>query len=67
MNCMPKSDPKITFEPRPLKVGTEWHVVATYPRGQKEHIAGFHSEAEAIEWIASESCQAWLRARGYTE
>jgi hypothetical protein len=64
---MAKNDPKITFEPKPLKVGPEWHVVATYPRGQKEHITGFHSEAEAIEWIAGEGCQAWLRARGYAE
>ena len=44
---------KITFEPRPLKVGPEWHVVATYPMGGKEHIKGFRSEAEAMAWMKS--------------
>lgn len=64
---MPHADAKITFEPKPLKAGSEWTIVATYPRGQKEHIAGFHSEEDALDWLASEGCRAWLRARGYAE
>jgi hypothetical protein len=56
---------KITLEPRPLKVGPEWHVVATYPMGSKEHITGFRSEAEALEWMKSDRCAAWVKARGY--
>jgi hypothetical protein len=56
---------KITLESRPLKVGPEWHVVATYPMGSKEHITGFRSEAEALEWMKSDRCAAWVKARGY--
>jgi hypothetical protein len=56
---------KITLEPRPLKVGPEWHVVATYPMGGKEHIIGFRSEAEALAWMKSDRCAAWVKARGY--
>ena len=59
--------PTMTFDPRPLKLGAEWHIVANYPTGQKEHIAGFHNEEEALDWLASDGCQAWLRARGYAE
>ena len=61
---------EIIFEPKPRKIGREWRVVATYPSGQKEHITGFASEGEAIEWLASKSSQVWRMARfiacGYT-
>jgi hypothetical protein len=48
-----------------LKAGTEWQVVATYPTGQKEHIGGFKSEAEAVTWIGSPKCLAWIKVQGY--
>lgn len=48
-----------------LKAGIEWQVVATYPTGQKEHIGGFMSEAEAVTWIGSPRCLAWIRVQGY--
>ncbi len=51
---------EIIFEPKPRKIGREWRVVATYPSGQKEHITGFASEGEAIEWLASKSSQVAL-------
>jgi hypothetical protein len=57
----------VTFDSEPLWVGSEWHLVATYPSGQREHVTGFKSEAEAIEWLASGRCQAWLKARGYAK
>jgi hypothetical protein len=59
--------PKVTFDPKPLKRGPEWYLVATYPSGQQEHISGFKTEADAIEWLASSRCQAWLKARGYAK
>ena len=69
--CMAQTKPEIIFEPKPRRIGLEWRVVATYPSGQKEHIAGFASEAEATEWLASNSSQAWrmarLMARGYAK
>jgi hypothetical protein len=34
----------IKFQPLPLNVGMEWHVVVTYPSGHKEHIAGFKNQ-----------------------
>ncbi|MDR3420462.1 MAG: hypothetical protein P4L80_04345 [Xanthobacteraceae bacterium] len=62
---MAENRPKITFETKPLKVGPEWHLVATFPSGQQEHITGFKTEAEAIGWLDGSRYQAWLKARGY--
>jgi len=61
---MARNVPKVTFDPKPLKSGTDWYVVATYPSGQHEHITGFKTEADAIEWLDSSRRQAWLKARG---
>ena len=62
---MVKDAAKIKFEPRPLKIGLGWHIVATYPSGLQEHIIGFKTQAEATEWLANGRRQAWLKARGY--
>ncbi len=62
---MPKSADKITFEVRPLKVGSGWYVVVTYPGGMQEHVPGFHNETEAEEWMSGKGRQMWLRARGF--
>ncbi len=63
--------PEIAFEPKPRRIGLEWRVIASYPSGQKEHITGFASEAEAVAWLESNSSQAWrvarLMARGYAK
>jgi hypothetical protein len=48
-----------------LKAENEWQVVATFPTGQKQHIAGFRSEAEAVAWIGSPRCLAWIKVQGY--
>jgi hypothetical protein len=56
---------KISFEPQPLKVGVEWCVVAIYPKGQQERIAGFKTEREAVDWIGSSAALNWVKARGY--
>jgi hypothetical protein len=48
-----------------LKAENEWQVVATFPTGQKQHIAGFKSEAEAMSWIGSPRRLAWIRVQGY--
>lgn len=55
----------IKFQPLPLKVGMEWHVVVTYPSGHKEHIAGFKHQTEAVNWIGSPPCMQWVKERGY--
>jgi hypothetical protein len=55
----------IAFEAVPLKVGTQWQVVATYPTGQKEQIGGFKDRTEAVTWIGGPQCLAWIKARGY--
>jgi hypothetical protein len=66
LSSMPIAGTKITFDPKPLKIGTRWHIVATYhPSGQQEHITGFRDEAEAKEWLAGKGCQVWRKARGY--
>jgi len=67
LRFMAKDVSKVTFNPKPLKSGTGWYVVATYPGGQQEHIPGFKTEAEAVEWLASSRCLAWLKARGYAK
>jgi hypothetical protein len=60
---MDQPEPEIIFEPRPRRIGMQWRVVAIYSNGQKEHISGFADQAEALEWLASDSCQAWRLAR----
>lgn len=67
LGLMAKSVPKVTFDPKPRKVGPGWRLVATFPSGQQEYITGFKSEADAVEWLASSRCQAWLKARGYAK
>jgi hypothetical protein len=63
---MPQSTDQVAFALKPLKVGEGWHIVATHPSGQQELITGFHSEAEAKEWLAgSKGFKAWLKTRGY--
>jgi hypothetical protein len=57
---MTKDVSKVTFDPKPLKSGTGWYVVATYPGSQQEHIPGFKTEAEAVEWLASTYASACL-------
>jgi hypothetical protein len=57
---MAKAADKITFDPRPFKVGAEWRVVATYPGERQEHLTGFRSEADAKHWITNGS-KAWLK------
>jgi hypothetical protein len=52
---------KVTFDPKPIRLGVAWGLVATHAlSGQQEH-----SETEAKEWLASKGCKAWLKTRGY--
>ena len=60
---MTQIEPQIIFDPYPRRIGLQWRVIATLPNGQKEHISGFESQAEAVDWLASDSCQAWRVAR----
>ena len=62
---MTKPSMIVRFETRPLKIGEGWQVVANYPDGQKENITGFKTEIEAADWIDSDSCVDWVKARGY--
>ena len=62
---MPKSADKVAFDTKPLKEGSGWYIVVTYPGGMQEHIPGFENEAEAQEWLMGKGRQTWLRARGY--
>jgi hypothetical protein len=55
----------VTFDQIPVKVGPTWRLTATHPSGQQEHVSGFHTAAEALDWLASDGCAAWLRTRGY--
>ena len=59
---MAKPTGEITLAAQPVKVGAQWHVVGTYPGGQQEHITGFKTEADALDWIATESAN-WLKNR----
>jgi len=57
----------VTFNPEPIKVGLVWGLVVTHAlSGQQEHVLGFHSPAEAKQWLASNGCVAWLKTRGYS-
>jgi len=57
---------QVVFALKPPQAGESWHIVATHPSGQQEHISGFHDKAEAEEWLAgSKGIKAWLKTRGY--
>jgi hypothetical protein len=56
----------IKFEPLPVNIGAEWQVVVTYPTGETEHVGGFGSETEALDWIGSAACFEWVRAQRYS-
>lgn len=64
---MAETASKFRFVPQPLKVGTEWQVIAHYGDGREEHITGFKSETEALNWIGGSACYAWLKERGLVE
>jgi hypothetical protein len=53
---------EITLAAQPVKFGAQWHVVGTYPGGQSEHITGFKTETDALDWIVNDSA-AWLQKR----
>jgi hypothetical protein len=56
----------VTFDQRPIRNGGTWALLAVHGlSGQREDVVGFHCAEEAIEWLGSNGCQAWLRARGY--
>jgi len=62
------STDKVTFNPKPIRLGLAWGLVATRAlSGQQENIVGFHTETEAKEWLASKGYRAWLRTRGYVK
>jgi hypothetical protein len=48
-----------------LTAGNEWQVMATFPTGKTKHIGGFKGEAEAVAWIGSPRCLAWIKVQGY--
>ncbi len=63
---MVQSADQVRFALKPLKPGEGWYIIATHPSGQREHIAGFHDEREAEEWLSNSSgLRAWQKARGY--
>jgi hypothetical protein len=64
MSKAPRPATTIKFEAM-LAAGNEWQVVATFPTAQKKQISWFKSEAEAVAWIGSPRCLAWIKVQGY--
>jgi hypothetical protein len=56
---MASHKPKVTFEARQMKRGSDWYVLMRASTSQV-HISGFKSETEANRWIATESAE-WLK------
>ena len=50
---------KAKFRPIQLKDGSAWYVLYTSDKGPTEHIEGFYTEEDALEWIKFEST-SWL-------
>jgi len=50
---------KAKFRPIQLKDGSAWYVLYTPDKGPTEHIEGFYTEEDALEWIELESAP-WL-------
>ncbi len=50
---------KAKFRPIQLKDGSAWYVLYSPDKGPTEHIEGFYTEEDALEWIELESA-SWL-------
>ena len=50
---------KAKFRPIQLKDGSAWYVLYTPDKGPTEHIEGFYTEEDTLEWIKLEST-SWL-------
>ena len=50
---------KAKFRPIQLKDGSAWYVLYSPDKGPSEHIEGFYTEEDALEWIELEST-SWL-------
>ena len=50
---------KAKFRPIQLKDGSAWYVLYTPDKGPTEHLEGFYTEEDALEWIELESA-SWL-------
>ena len=50
---------KAKFRPIQLKDGSAWYVLYTPDKGPTEHLEGFYTEEDALEWIEFES-KSWL-------
>ena len=56
---------KARFRPIQLKDGSAWYVLYTPDKGPTEHIEGFYTEEDALEWIELESA-SWLAKKKET-
>ena len=54
----------LKLTPREYKDGSGWYVEAVGRDGVAENIGGFHSDAEARDWISAKSA-AYFKAREY--
>ena len=54
---------KAKFRPLPLKDGSAWYVPYTPDKGPTEHLEGFYTEEDALEWIELESRRGSQRKR----
>jgi hypothetical protein len=59
-----KSVAGIRFEARPVKRGSTWMVVVSFPDRSPELVTDFPTEADARNWITNDS-QGWLTRLGY--
>ena len=50
---------KAKFRPLQLKDGSAWYVLYIPDKGPTEHLEGFYTEEDALEWIELESA-SWL-------
>jgi hypothetical protein len=57
---MTTTKPRVLFEPMPMKIGSGWYVLVTFPSGVSHRLGGFKTEEEARVWIACKSA-AWLK------
>jgi len=46
---------KAKFRPIQLKDGSAWYVLYSPDKGPTEHLEGFYTEEDALEWVEHES------------
>jgi hypothetical protein len=62
--AMTNPSTNVRFEAHTTEIGESWEVIATFQNADTESIVGFSTRLDATDWIDSDACVKWVKARG---